>query len=601
MAYKINFEPIGRRVPGTRRATILDIARKAGIPLTSICGGRTTCGRCKVRVLDGKVTPMGQNEKERLTEEDIAADLRLACATRVLSDLKVEIPPASFQAVQQLQLAGKEPEVAVDPVIFTSELKLPEPLLENPLADWENLRKGLEERNGLKNLRPDLSLLRDISSIMRATNWEVAAVVRDSEVIEARPQGQKLMGVAFDVGTTKIAAYLVNLSTGETLAAEGAMNPQIPYGEDVMSRITYAMEGGGEKLRGSVISTLNQLIQKVSGSPEKVVEATIVCNTAMHHLALGLPVLQLGRAPYVPAVLCPLDIKARDLGLQMANGAYVHVLPNIAGFVGADHVAVLLATGVYETEKTIIAIDIGTNTEVALARGGTITSLSCASGPAFEGAGIKQGMRATSGAIQGVKISDNTIDLSVIGGVPPIGICGSGILDVIGRLWREQIIDQRGRLRDHPLVHNSTGGREFVLASKDTTGSGEDIVVTQRDISTIQLAKAAISTGINILLCETNTKESEVDRVIITGAFGSYIDVASAVSIGMFPSLPLKRFSQVGNAAGVGSKLALISKRSREVAREIATRVRYIELTIHPRFTHEFSRSLLFRRETQKT
>jgi len=300
----------------------------------------------------------------------------------------------------------------------------------------------------------------------------------------------------------------------------------------------------------------------------------------------------LGRTPYLPTVRRSLDIKARHLGLQAAHGAYVHFLPNVAGFIGGDHVAMLLATRLYETNRTAIAIDIGTNTEISLATRGTISSLSCASGPAFEGAGIKHGMRATSGAIEGVEMGNDGNYLKVIGNVSPVGICGSGILDVVYQLRKQCIIDQRGRLQDHPLVRQGSGGHEFALASGNTTGTGQDIVITQRDIETIQLAKAAIRTGINVLLSGTGTKENEIDEVIIAGAFGSYIDIASAIGIGMFPSLPLARFHQVGNAAGLGAKLALISRKNRTTAEEIASRIRYIELTTHPKFKHEFSLSL---------
>ena len=285
-------------------------------------------------------------------------------------------------------------------------------------------------------------------------------------------------------------------------------------------------------------------------------------------------------------------LKACDLGIQATHGAYAHFLPNVAGFIGGDHVAMLLATGLYETNKTAIAIDIGTNTEISLAARGTISSLSCASGPAFEGAGIKHGMRATSGAIEGVEIGNDGNYLKVIGNVSPVGICGSGILDTVYQLRKQCIIDKRGRLQDHPLVRQGLGGHEFVLASGNTTGTGQDIVITQHDIGAIQLAKAAIRTGINVLLSKTDVKENEIDEVIIAGAFGSYINVASAIGIGMLPSLSLVKFCQVGNAAGLGAKLALISRKNRTIAEEITSRIRYIELTTHPKFKHEFSLSL---------
>lgn len=590
----IDFEPIGLRIPCMKGDTLFDAAGKAGIPIISYCGGKTICGRCKIRVMDGNVSPISKSEKKLLSEKEITKNYRLACTMRVFSDLKVEIPPESLETIQQLELLGKEPELNLDPIITNYEVKLQKSSLENPLADWENLQEFLQNKYGFKNLRPDISLLKNLSSNLRAGGWEISTIIRDDEVIGITIPAEDLYGISIDIGTTKLAVYLVDLHSGQTIAIQGAMNPQIAYGEDVMSRISYAMENGVEQLRNCLMNTLNQIIHDLTGSPEKVVDVTVVGNTAMHHLFIGLPVKQLGRAPYLPSIVQSLDVKARDLGLNVAQGAYIHLLPNVAGFVGADHVAMILATEIYKTSKNTIGIDIGTNTEVAISVNGDLASLSCASGSAFEGAGIKHGMRAGNGAIEKVNIKNNRIDLKVIGNVPPTGICGSGILDTISQLYQQRIIDQRGRLQDHDLVRKLKDGREFILASKKHAGIENDIVVTQRDINEIQLAKAAIRTGINILLKEYSINEDEIEKVMIAGAFGTRINVESAIIIGMFPSIPLNRFTQVGNAAGVGAKLALISKAHRSIAGTIARGVRYIELTTHPKFTREFSHALKF-------
>lgn len=592
--YIIDFEPIGLRIPCMKGDTVFDAAGKAGIPIISYCGGKTICGRCKIRIMNGNVSTISNNEENLLSEEEIAKNYRLACTMRVMSDLKVEIPPESLEAIQQLQLLGKEPQLSLDPVIIKCEVKLQESSLENPLADWENLQKFLEDKYGFKNLRPDISLLQNLSSILRNNSWDISAIVRDDEVIGITKSVEDLYGISIDIGTTKLAVYLVDLHSGQTTAIQGAMNPQIAYGEDVMSRISYAMENGVDQLKNCLLNTLNQLIQELTGNPEKVVDVTIVGNTAMHHLFIGLPVNQLGRAPYIPSIVQSLDVKARELGLNVAQGAYIHFLPNVAGFVGADHVAMLLATEIYKTSKNTIGIDIGTNTEVALSVNGDISSLSCASGPAFEGAGIKHGMRAGYGAIEKVNIKNNKIDFKVIGNVPPTGICGSGILDTISQLRQQCIIDQRGRLQDHDLVSKMKAGREFILAPKEKTGIEKDIVVTQHDINEIQLAKAAIRAGINILLQEYGINEDEIENVVIAGGFGTRINVESAIKIGMFPSIPLNRFTQVGNAAGIGAKLALVSKAHRSIAGNIASGVRYVELTTHTKFTREFSHALQF-------
>ncbi len=592
LEYKIWFEPLGLRIACPEGATIFEAARDAGIALTSICGGRGMCGQCRVQLLDGNASPISEREKAHLNEQEIDASFRLACETQPLSDLRVYLPQTSLAIKQRLQLLGTDVPSALDPVLSEYDLDVRDSTLEEPFAVWENMCQSLTEQCRLPRLRADLPSLQRLPLILRSSGPTVGVTVRGDEVIDVHPAGQRLLGVAIDLGTTKIAAHLVDLRTGESLAARGLTNSQAAYGEDVMSRITYALEGGGNELRASVTEALNQLIGELTENSEQVVELTLVGNTAMHHLLLGLPVLQLGQAPYVPAVRCSLDIKARDLGLHVAPGAYVHLLPNIAGFVGSDHVAMLMAAGLHETDKTVLGIDIGTNTEVSLVRKGIISSLSCASGPAFEGAHVRHGMKAASGAIESVKINHNRAALTVIDGVPPVGICGSGIVDAIAQLRQHRIIDRRGRLQGHPLVRQGDNGREFILAGIDISGTGQNISITGGDIAEIQLAKAAIRTGINTLLDEAGMGIDEIDEVIIAGAFGSSIDVSSAIAIGMLPSLSLEKFKQVGNAAGIGARLALMSKRHRSIAQNIAERVRYIELASHPRFQKEFSQSM---------
>ncbi len=593
MEHKVWFEPLGLRVTSGEGTTIFEAARNAGIALNSICGGRGTCGQCRIRVLKGEVSPVKDREEAMLSDDDIADGFRLACRARPLSDLKLYVPPASLATRQKLQLLGTDEHSELDPAVREYEVHLPEPSLENPLPDWENMDESLTEGAGLKSIRPDLPLLRRLPEVFRSSGPAVGIAIRDGEAIHVYPADRKLLGAAVDLGTSKIAIHLVALQTGEPIAAQGAMNPQVAYGEDVMSRISYAMEGNERELRKIVVDTLNELLGEVTEDPEQIVEMTLVGNTAMHHLFLGLPVRQLGQSPYVPAVCRSLDIRARDLGLHIAAGAYVHLLPNIAGFVGSDHVAMLMAAGIWKSGDTVLGIDIGTNTEVSLAREGAIVSLSCASGPALEGAHIRHGMKAAAGAIESVKITGKGVEVGVIDDTAPIGICGSGILDAVAELRRNEIVDQRARLGDHPLVRRGDNGREFIIVNADASGTGQDIVLSQGDIAQVQLAKAAIRTGVNTLLNEAGVSESELGEVVIAGAFGSYIDVRSAIVIGMLPALPLEKFRQVGNAAGVGARMALLSKRHRGVALDVSRSVRYIELARHPGFEQELSRSML--------
>ena len=569
-------------------------AQRAGISLSSICGGRRTCGRCKIRVISGRVSEPRDDERERLSDEEITEGFRLACAIHISDNLTVEIPASSLDHAQRVQVIGEEAVLVPDPVISVYKMKLWKSSLHTLRNDWEYLRTEMRERFALEGLRVDPTVLRELPSVMQARESAVTVLIRDMEVISVQSAERQPLGMAFDIGTTTIAAYLVDLSTGKSLAAQGAMNPQIAHGEDVISRIRYALEGGGDELRASILQVLNRLICEMVQSPEQIAEVTVVGNTAMHHLILGLPLKQLGTAPYLPAVCDPVNIKARDLGLRTSGGAYAHFLPNIAGFVGGDHVSMLLATGLWQTDRTVIGIDIGTNTEITLAANGTLTSLSCASGPAFEGGCITHGMRATDGAIEKVEIDKGEIHLTIIGDVPPLGICGSGVVDLLSELHRLQVVGSKGGLHVHPLVRKGAHGREVVLASGDKTGTGQDIVVTQSDVGEIQLAKAAVRSGIDVLLHNGGISEEEIDEVILAGAFGQGINPKNAVEIGMFPSISPDKFRQVGNAAGVGAKLALISARQRTIAEQIAKSVRYLELMAVPQFSRQFSRALRF-------
>jgi len=460
------------------------------------------------------------------------------------------------------------------------------------------VRDHLAEALGLSDLVVDFTVLRQMSTRLREWGWAGTVGLRGQEMISFSPLGCKPLGLAIDLGTTKLAGYLVELETGRTLAMAGAMNPQIAYGEDVMTRIAYAMEGEEQTvtLREVAVGAVNDLARNLCAQsghlPEEIVEAVVVGNTAMHHLFLGLPVRQLGLAPYLPAVNEALDVKAREVGLEIAPGGYVHLLPIIAGFVGADHVAMILSTEIYEAEGTVLGLDIGTNTEVVLRANGRLIACSTASGPAFEGAHIKDGMRAAEGAIERLRIVASGVEYQTIGDAPPVGLCGSGVLDAVAQLRQLGVVDERGNMGDHPRVRHTEHGPEFVLVMAEEGGNGRDVVLTRGDVGEIQLAKGAIRAGINILLDEAGLSEQDIDQVIIAGAFGTYIDVSSAIIIGMFPPLPLERFNQVGNAAGMGAKLALVSKEQRAKAAEIARQVEYIELTNDSRFVDEFAKAM---------
>jgi uncharacterized 2Fe-2S/4Fe-4S cluster protein (DUF4445 family) len=453
----------------------------------------------------------------------------------------------------------------------------------------------LNREHGLSCTRADVEMLRGFSPLLRAWEWKCQAAVAGDEIIGVFPWQSPALGMAVDLGTTKIAGYLIDLKEGKTLASKGVMNPQISYGEDIISRIqaTLSSPTAGADMQRAAVEALNQLASDLCGEAgvavSDMVDAVIVSNTAMHHLLLRLPVKQLVLAPFVPAVSRALDCKARDVGLGFASGAYVHFLPNIAGFVGGDHVAMLLATMEAKPKGLVMALDIGTNTEVSLIDGENISSVSCASGPAFEGYHIRHGMRAARGAIEKVRIENGAIRIQTIDDAPPAGLCGSGVLDAMAQLHLAGIVDGSGRMLDnHPRVRDGQAYREFVLVEQGESGAPMTVSLTQHDVRELQLAKAAIRTGIQVLLATNGRTEQELDQVIIAGAFGSYIDVASAVAIGMMPNLPLERFRQVGNAAGMGAKMALISSSQRKKAQALASRVKYVELGSAPSFSEFF-------------
>lgn len=587
--FTIDFEPIGRRGQCIPDQSLLESARFLNVDLISICGGVGNCSQCKVQIISGKVSKPTLEEEAELSARELDQGYRLACQTWPLSDIKVNVPPESLSSPQRTQVEGLEVDVAPEPPVRAKEIRLTAPTLDEPIPDNDNLLNAL----GIPHGRIDFALQQSLSRQLRALDWNVSAAIRGEEVIAVAAPGAQWIGLAVDIGTTKIAAYLLDMATGKTLASKGIMNPQISYGEDVIARIVAASKSPADaaKLQGLLVEAINGLAADLCAETgltvENIVEAVVVGNTAIHHLFLGLPVKQLGLAPYIPVTCAVVEIKAREIGLKLAPAAYLHMLPNVAGYVGADHVAMLLATRTSEAQKTTLAIDIGTNTEICLNYQRRLISVSCASGPAFEGAHIKFGMRAAPGAIEHVRLEKDRLEIQTIGAETPIGVCGSGLLDVVAQLRLNNILDRSGRMGDHPRVRKEKMA-EFILVDRP----GQDpITISQKDVRELQLAKGAIRAGIQTLVSTAGLSESDIEQVIIAGAFGTFIDIASAITIGMLPPLPLEHFSQVGNAAGTGARLALISTTQRLNAVEIARRTDYIELASVPNFQHKFAKA----------
>jgi uncharacterized 2Fe-2S/4Fe-4S cluster protein (DUF4445 family) len=548
-----------------------------------------------VRVTSGILSEPTPNEVEALSAQELSDGWRLACQAIPASNCQLVLPAESMSASQRIQVEGLEVVVPPEPPVRAYHLQLTPPSLADQQADADRLLAALDERYQLPCRKSDINVLRSLPPQIRSWNWECQASIRDNEFVAVGPGPSRQLGLAVDLGTTTIAGYLVDLNSGQTLVSQGVMNPQIGYGEDIISRIGYVTKSphGGTRLQKLVVAKLNELASalcsQIGANVDAIVEAVVVGNTAMHHLLLGLPVKQLALTPFAAAASLALDVKARELGIHIAPGAYIHFPPIIAGFVGADHVAMLLATTSRQAAGLTILLDIGTNTELSLVNGEEITATSCASGPAFEGGHIKHGVRAARGAIEKLRITKDAIHYQTIDEAPPVGLCGSGALDALAQLYLAGVIDKSGRLKhNHPRVRMEDNQAEFRLVDPEEQDGHSAIVITQKDIRELQLAKAAIRTGIQLLLETNGFTEKQIRQVIVAGAFGSYIDLSSAVTVGLLPPLPLDCCRQVGNAAGMGAKLALTSLAKRKEAQAIASRTRYVELASATNFKQTF-------------
>ena len=622
---KIIVEPIGKRIFLNEPTGGLKAIIDAGLGIKSVCAGKGTCGKCRIVILNKEKKPASKQEQEILSPDEIDNGVRLACQQIFDRNLIIYIPSSSLSEEQKFQVRGEEKIIEVDPVCKKYFVKLKEANLGDLESDFNRIKSFLKNKYNLKVNSIDYRSLVEMPSIIRNNLWEITVTVRNDEIIliEGKDRTKNNFGLAIDLGTTKIAFLLVDLVTGKTIDSKGVMNPQVSYGEDVMSRLNFAMQSqdNANKIQKVVVAKINEVVselcRKNNLTHKEITEMTVVGNTAMHHLLLGLPVNQLGLSPFVSLTNDSLQIKAREIGIKIAPGGYIFLPPPIAGFVGSDHLAVILATEIYKKKGNYLGIDIGTNTEIVLRSGKKITSVSTASGPAFEGAHVKYGMRAAPGAIERVLIDSKTCIPSVqtINDIKPVGICGSGILDAIAELLKAGIINRNGKFKtDLDCVRRDSKGEfSYILAPSGggnrrrensnvlenskcfTKRCGEkDISINQKDIVEIQLAKGAIRAGIEVLLEHADISFKDIDRIIIAGAFGSYIDPKNVINIGMFPNVQLRKIRQVGNAAGVGAKMILISKKQRANAEKVAKKIRYLELTVFSGFNNHFINSMQF-------
>jgi len=592
MAYRVTFQPAGIRGRVEAGTTIKEAADALGAGMESLCGGRGRCGKCRVKVEgDRGVSTPTEDEMGLLSRDDISEGYRLACLAEITGDTVIFIPPESQKGGQVILEEGRGVPFGIDLPVGKFYVEL-----EEGTRDLEDLMAALAEV-GCRAERVEDTVLKVLPDTLR--DGGITATVRDGEVIRVEVGvSEGLYGCAVDVGTTTVVCFLVDLRSGETLAVESMMNPQIKFGEDVMTRLSHVMRHGGGEMQEAIIRGCNGLIEraaeKVGITAQDIAETVIVGNTAMHHLFFGLDTFSLGVAPFAPSVEGPLDVKAREVGLEVGKGSYVHALPNVAGFVGADNVAACLATEPFG-EDTGLLMDIGTNGEIVLGNGDRMVAASCATGPAFEGGHIGHGMRAAEGAIERADVVDGRLKYQVIGGGRPRGICGSGLIDIVACLRSLGIITRDGGLDPSSArVRDGKEGLEYLLVEGRESATGRDIVLSKKDIAEVQLAKAALFGGCRVLMKEMGVKAGDIRRVYLAGAFGSRIRPESALAIGMLPPVEPGRITVVGNAAGEGARMALLSRARRERAREIARKMGYVELTTNPAFEREFVMALRF-------
>ena len=622
--------PSGRRGQVKDGESLLEAARQMGVEIESICGGRLTCGKCKVRIESGEFQKHGirslpehvseASEEERLLLERLnAADCRLSCSAYVHGDVLVSVPEESMAQKQIIRKTATERVIEVAPAIRQVYVEVEEARLGEHRGDWGRLQDALIDQWQLESLQIDLLALRRLQMALRNGKWAITVTLwQDREVIDVRPgYAEGIYGLAVDIGSTTVAGYLCDLRTGELLATESVMNPQVSYGEDLMSRVSYAMThpDGLSKMHTAIIDTLNKLAAKAAQMAglraRDIHELVVVGNTTMMHIFLNIDPVELGGAPFALANRDAMDIKARELGLRLHPGANVHAMPAEAGHVGADNVGVLIAEEPYLQDQISLVVDVGTNAEIVLGNKDWMYSASSPTGPAFEGGQISAGMRAAPGAIERVRIDPETrqarfrvigeerwSDEWRIGPDQPVeaqprhlasGICGSGIIEAVAEMYLSGIITADGRFNpeaDSERIQWQGRKGAYVLATGDETTHGQPILITQDDVRNIQLAKAALYAGAKLLMNKAGIEK--VDRIILAGAFGSYIDPKHAMILGLIPDCNLERVHAVGNAAGDGARIALLNRHKRQEAQEIAHWVRYIETAVDPDFQREF-------------
>ncbi|MBI2304024.1 MAG: DUF4445 domain-containing protein [Chloroflexi bacterium] len=602
---------------------LVDAAAEAGVPLEMPCGGQGRCGRCQVKV-EGKVS---RRENLHLTPQQIKEGWVLACVARVMGDASVTIPSRREQekviieSAASRKAAALRPEWPIHPIVRQIYLELPHPTLEDNASDLERLRRVLTQQEGIADLRVPLPLLQRMATLLRQEEYRVTAILETDtgasarllDLIPGRKEGP-LWACAVDIGTTTIWVYLVNLLNGRLVDQAASFNKQISCGEDVISRIVYSQRGQGlAHLQHLVVETINDLLaelaQRHSLDTAQIYEMVAAGNTIMTHLFLGLPSRNLREEPYVPTATSFPPLVAGEVGLNVNPLAAVHCLPAVAAYVGGDISAGVLSSGLHKKENLTLFLDVGTNGEIVLGNAEWLMTCACSAGPAFEGAGVACGMRATAGAIDDVRVNSLTLEptIKVMGNVAPRGICGSGMISALAEMLITGVVTKAGRIDVDWVTERMAGrsrarvgdhGPEYVLVWAKDSATGQDILLNQVDIDNLVRTKGAIYAGIRVLAQSIGIDLSQVEEVLIGGAFGQHINIEEAIQIGLLPDLPWEKFKFMGNTSARGAYYALISRQARSKVKEIASKMTYKELIADNTFMNEFT-SALFLPHTQ--
>jgi uncharacterized 2Fe-2S/4Fe-4S cluster protein (DUF4445 family) len=590
--------------------SLFNAANWIGLPIDSTCGGRGTCGKCKVRILQG-ANGITAADRKVFPDADLTEGWRLSCRTVAHTDTICEVPRLMGQP--KAALMGYDRHVILDPNVHKIFLELSRPSLEDQRGDFARIRDALDGEGFEVTI--SLPMLRRLPGVLRDSAWKTTAVVVGDELVGLEPGDTtaRSFGLAFDIGTTTVVGMLMDLRSGAAAAVRSTLNGQAPFGADVISRISHTMlnEDGLSELSDRIAATLNDLIEQLLSEAGvdsgEVYEVVAVGNATMLHMLLRLDPEAIGVSPFIPVADDMLRVSAGEIGLSINPMAQVHLFPHVGAYVGADLVSGLLATGLAQKEGVRLLVDVGTNGEIILGSAARTVATAAPAGPAFEGAQIKDGMRASDGAIEAISMAAGQIDLQVIGDVPPLGLCGSGLLDAVAQLRIIGLLDPSGRFVNPEealsvagpelagrIRRDEDGMRSFVLAWASESGSDRDIVLTQRDIRELQFAKAAIASGIDVVMRELGIEKEDLLEIFLAGSFGSYINPQSARIIGLVPPIPVERIQAVGNAAGEGAKMALLSFREREVARSVPEIVEYHELSGRTDFNDAFISVLQF-------